>query len=77
MKVTYWSHIGEANNYGKDNAGALISEIGGCWPLREVGCGLLVAMRKEETKGKNIDSGTPPPSPHPSFLSLVIRVKLG
>ena len=29
----------------------------GCWSFREVGCGLLVAVVKEETKGKKLDSG--------------------
>jgi hypothetical protein len=38
------------------NDRALISEVGVGWS-RVVGCDLLVAMLKEETKGKKIDTG--------------------
>lgn len=31
--------------------------MGGCWLFREVGCGLLVVVLKEETKGKKLDPG--------------------
>jgi hypothetical protein len=31
--------------------------VGHSWSFREVGCGSLVAMVKEETKGKKLDLG--------------------
>ena len=31
--------------------------VQGCWSFRKVGCGLLVAMVKEETKGKKLGGG--------------------
>ena len=30
------------------------SQVSGCWSFREVGCGLLVAMVKEEIKGTKL-----------------------
>jgi hypothetical protein len=47
-----------------------IGRVGGCWSFREVGCSLLVAMLKEETKKKKLDLGISPafsPSLHPSL----------
>ena len=49
-------------------------ERGGCWSFREVGCGLLEVIVKEETKGKKVDSGVfliPKPSILFSPLSSV------
>ena len=31
----------------------------GCWLFRQVGCGLLVAIVKEQTQGKKLDSEIP------------------
>ena len=47
---------------------------GGSWSFREVGCSLLVAVVKEETKGKKSDSGIflIPPSPLSLFLSYLV-----
>jgi hypothetical protein len=32
----------------------LVGDGGGCWFFRDIGCGLLVAVVKEETKGKKL-----------------------
>jgi hypothetical protein len=37
--------------------GTLRGRVVVCWSFREVGCGLLVAMVKEETKGTKLHSG--------------------
>lgn len=44
---------------------------GGCLLFREAGCSLLVAVIKEETKGKKSDSGISFPSILVSLLSSV------
>ena len=55
-------------------ARALMSMGGGWWSFKEVGCSLLVAVLKEETKGKESDSGIflIPPSPLSLFLSYLV-----
>jgi hypothetical protein len=32
-------------------------ELDSCWSFREIGCVLVVAVIKEETKGKKLDPG--------------------
>jgi hypothetical protein len=42
--------------------------VGGCWSLREVGCGLLVAMVKKRNKKKEIRCRDFPNFSFPSIL---------
>ena len=46
----------------------------GCWSLREVACSFLVAVVKEETKGKKLDPGIflTPLFPLSFFLSCLV-----
>ena len=60
--------------------GTLRGRVVVCWSFREVGCSLLVAMVKEETKGKKFSSEIflIPLSPLSFFLSyLVLEGKTG
>lgn len=54
--------------------------MGDCWSFREVIFGLLVAVVKEETKGKILDSGfflIPLSSLSMILFCLVLEEKLG
>jgi hypothetical protein len=44
--------------------------VGGSWSFREVGCHLSIAVVKEGTKGKTLDSGIPPSFLPPSLLYI-------
>jgi hypothetical protein len=47
--LEFWELFG-----GYINARVPIGGISGCWSFKGIGCGLLVAMLKEETKRKEI-----------------------
>jgi hypothetical protein len=59
---------------GHINARAPIGRVGGWWLFREVGCSLLVAMVKEDTKGKKLGPGILIVPPLSLFLSYLVFV---
>lgn len=59
--------------------GPLRGRVDNCWLFRGLGCGLLAAVLKEETKGKKLDSGIffPPNSSPPSIPVALLSINGG